>query len=124
MKILGFTDAVNECDLCGKSELKGTYCLEDFNGNVYHYGVTCGANAAGMTSKELSKEAKFVDFCKEIDLMVSVAKYDHYKMVAYRKAMKKGYNKDAFFVKHGTFSNTTPWETYYEYAHLTHAVAL
>jgi hypothetical protein len=39
-KIIGYTDTVTECDCCGKTELKGTYCilLEDVE---LYYGSVC-----------------------------------------------------------------------------------
>lgn len=39
-KIIAFTDSVNECDCCGKSGLKGTFCVE-IDGNEFYYGSTC-----------------------------------------------------------------------------------
>lgn len=40
-KVLGFTDSHNECDRCGKTELKGTYVIETFEGEILHLGSTC-----------------------------------------------------------------------------------
>lgn len=39
-KIIGYTDSVSECDCCGKTELKGTYCLE-IDGVELYYGSVC-----------------------------------------------------------------------------------
>lgn len=40
VKIIGFTDFQTTCDCCGKSELKGTYCIE-VNGEELYYGSSC-----------------------------------------------------------------------------------
>ena len=53
-KIIGFTDKVNECDCCGKTELKGTYCIS-IDGNEFYYGSTC-ATKKGVNKFELKKE--------------------------------------------------------------------
>jgi len=38
--IIGYTDSITECECCGKTELKGTYCL-DIDGTELYYGSTC-----------------------------------------------------------------------------------
>ena len=38
--IIGYTDSINECDCCGKTELKGTYCI-DLDGVELYYGSVC-----------------------------------------------------------------------------------
>lgn len=39
-EIIGFTDKINECECCGKNELKGTYCV-NINGEDFYFGSTC-----------------------------------------------------------------------------------
>lgn len=53
-KIIGFTDKVNECDCCGRTELKGTYCIS-IDGNEFYYGSSC-ATKKGVDKVELKKE--------------------------------------------------------------------
>lgn len=53
-KIIGFTDSVNECDCCGKSGLKGTFCVE-IDGNEFYYGSTCAFKKHGFEKKECDK---------------------------------------------------------------------
>lgn len=61
--ILGFTDEVTSCDLCGKPELKGTYVLQEYDaegnpvGDHVHFGSTCGRKAAGWTATEWKRES-------------------------------------------------------------------
>jgi len=65
-KIIGFTDKVNECDCCGRTDLKGTYCIS-IDGSEFYYGSSCAAKR-GVNKVELKKElstyqhtAKFVN---------------------------------------------------------------
>lgn len=61
-KILGFNDDVCECDICGKSELKGTYAMENVQtGEIFRAGSTCGAKMAGWSTKELVAKYKQVE---------------------------------------------------------------
>lgn len=65
-RVKGTTDDVTECELCGRQELKGTVVLAvlDEDGNeegVVYYGSSCGAKAAGWTTKEVRDAAKAAD---------------------------------------------------------------
>ena len=55
-KIIGYTDTVTEGDCCGKTELKGTYCilLEDVE---LYYGSVCAFKNHGINPDE-QKELK------------------------------------------------------------------
>ena len=53
LKIIGFTDKVNECDCCGKQNLKGTYCVT-IDGNEFYYGSSCATNK-GANKVELKE---------------------------------------------------------------------
>lgn len=53
-KIIGFTDKINNCDCCGRNELKGTYCVT-INGDEFYYGSTCAVKN-GFNKVELKKE--------------------------------------------------------------------
>lgn len=54
--IIGFTDSINECDCCGKTDLKGTFCVE-VDGDEFYYGSVCAFKEYGI-SKEDQKIAK------------------------------------------------------------------
>ena len=58
MKILGFTEENTACDLCGKTELKGTYAVEDDNGNIYYLGSSCIKNKYSLNQKEFKVKVK------------------------------------------------------------------
>jgi hypothetical protein len=65
-KVKGTTNEVTECELCGRVDLKGTIVLAtlDADGNeegVVYYGASCGAKAAGWTTKDVRKAAKTAD---------------------------------------------------------------
>lgn len=63
-RILGTTDDVTTCDLCGRDELKGTVVLVplDVDGNedgeVSYFGTSCAAKAAGWTVREVNAGVK------------------------------------------------------------------
>jgi len=62
----GFTQDINECECCGRSDLKGTVrmLLVDSDGNgelIGYYGVRCAAAHFGRTAKEIRSEAKAAD---------------------------------------------------------------
>lgn len=65
-RVRGATDDVTECERCGRPELKGTVVLEvldaDENGTgeLVYYGSSCGAKAAGWTTKHLKDEVRRV----------------------------------------------------------------
>lgn len=61
-KVIGYTDSVNECECCGKRELKGTYCVE-IDGVELYYGSVCAFKNHGISLEE-QKEIKAV-FTKE-----------------------------------------------------------
>lgn len=46
IKVLGYTTDFNQCECCGKSDLKGTVSILDLNTDVVlHFGTTCAVNA-------------------------------------------------------------------------------
>jgi len=62
-RVLGTTDDVTTCELCGKPELCGTVILGalDADGNVEgtaYYGSACAAKAAGWTTKAVRAGVK------------------------------------------------------------------
>lgn len=59
-KVLGTTDDVTECGICGKIELKGTMVL-DLDGEIIYAGFTCGARLAGKPVRELRTAAARAD---------------------------------------------------------------
>lgn len=52
--IIGYTDSIQECECCGKINLKGTYCL-DINGDEFYYGSVCAFKNHGITLDEQKK---------------------------------------------------------------------
>lgn len=61
-KIIGYTDSINECECCGKTELKGTFCIE-LDGVELYYGSTCAFKAHGVSDEEKKEAVK--NFKKE-----------------------------------------------------------
>lgn len=54
VKILGITDGVTTCDLCGKTGLYKTYAVENEHGDILYYGSTCIGKVFNV--KKLVKE--------------------------------------------------------------------
>lgn len=60
-RVLGTTDDVTTCELCGREDLRGTVVLETIDadgngtGDLVHYGSDCGARAAGWTTREMGR---------------------------------------------------------------------
>ncbi len=88
--IIGYTDSINECDCCGKVDLKGTYCVE-VDGVEFYFGSVCAFKNHGIGYKS-QKEAKKVFTTKA----KAVAKFDEMESVYVEK-----YNSmhESFLVK-------------------------
>jgi hypothetical protein len=116
-KIIGYTDSVNECDCCGRTELKGTYCIE-LDGVELYYGSVCAFKAHGVTEEE--KEVALIEFKakkvrikkeQELELMLAEGKTSDYaksKVLTFVK--KKGLNLVEFLKKN---ADKIEEETYY-----------
>jgi hypothetical protein len=56
---LGFTDSVTDCDCCGKTDLKGTYAIENLmTGDIMYFGCICAANRMNWSKKEFVTKYK------------------------------------------------------------------
>lgn len=62
-RVLGTTDDVTECGICGKVELKGTIAL-DSDGVTIYAGFTCGAKLAGRPVRDIRSDAQRADEAK------------------------------------------------------------
>lgn len=65
-RVIGSTDDVTQCDLCGRDELKGTVVLAELDADgielgYCYYGSSCAANAAGMTLKNVHTQTRNAD---------------------------------------------------------------
>ena len=58
MRILGLTEEMTTCDRCGKTELKGTYAVEDDSGMIYYLGSTCVKKRYQMNTKQFNLKIK------------------------------------------------------------------
>lgn len=58
-KNLGFTEEVTSCDCCGRTDLKGTYCIENLEtGAIMYYGCVCAAHRMKWSKKEFTTRYK------------------------------------------------------------------
>lgn len=56
---LGFTEDVTACDCCGKTDLKGTYCIENLQtGEIMYFGCVCAAKRMQWSKKEFTTKYK------------------------------------------------------------------
>lgn len=61
-QVLGTTDEVTTCGLCGRDDLKSTVVLAPQDGgDPVFYGSDCGARAAGWTVREIERAARNAD---------------------------------------------------------------
>lgn len=59
IKVLGYTTDFNQCECCGKSDLKGTVSILDLNTDVVlHFGTTCAVNTNKYDDLNALKLAK------------------------------------------------------------------
>ena len=96
-KILGFNADVCECDVCGKSELKGTYAIEDLEtGEIFRAGSTCGAKIAGWSTKVFTKKVKESELAKkeakEIALRSSIEYIEYQKAIDFLNKESEEFN--------------------------------
>jgi hypothetical protein len=59
-RVAGTTDDANECEICGKTDLRGTVILDTGNGHVYA-GSDCAARLTGRPVKEIRTAAARAD---------------------------------------------------------------
>lgn len=85
--IIGYTDSITECECCGKTELKGTFCL-DIDGVELYYGSTCAFKSHGVTTDE-QKKAKAV-FSKKVKNEKLIEKYITPLQVQMKEALESG----------------------------------
>lgn len=121
-KIIGYTDSVNECDCCGRTELKGTYCIE-LDGVELYYGSVCAFKSHGVTKEE--KEIAVNEFKvkknrvkkeQQLNLMLSESRgtdFDKRKIIAFVR--KKGFDFVEFLKKHAQSTEKELHYTVYQY---------
>lgn len=116
-KIIGFTDKVNECDCCGRTELKGTYCIY-IDGNEFYYGSSCASNTIKVSSDYIKKEIKKIELELTIKELVENAKTELSQRNALKLALKKGFDKIDFFLKFGKIEEENDFGCFYNYANI------
>ena len=60
MKLLGITDCVNECDCCGKTDLKCTVAFRTEDCQIVYYGRTCATNHYRQPAKAINSELRAI----------------------------------------------------------------
>ena len=117
-KIIGFTDKITDCDCCGKTNLKGTYCIS-IEGEEFYYGSTCASKIINVSCDEIKKEVKKIELEKNIDELVINAKSQYKQNEALRTAIKKGISKNDFLLKYGEVIDVVLDAKCYQYGSYT-----
>lgn len=86
-KVLGFEEAINACDCCGKTNLKGTFAVEREDGETLYFGSVCVTRHTGRDAKAVRKEAK--DATQERLNRASTEFNSHPAELAYRAKLKE-----------------------------------
>ena len=89
-KVIGFTDSVNECDCCGKSGLKGTFCVS-IDGQEFYYGSTCAFKKHGFDKKEVENSVKLYN--NKLDSFSRLAGKQLRKELGFNNVSETQYNE-------------------------------
>jgi len=121
-KIIGYTDSINECDCCGKIDLKGTYCVE-IDGEQLNYGSVCAFKVQGITyddQKEIKKTfVKRIKAEEKLKLMESQHNGSEYSLVKmFRFVEAKKLDIMAFINKYGKKSDENDFYIAYQIGHV------
>lgn len=57
-RALGTDDSINECDCCGRVDLKFTVAIELDSGEIVHYGQVCAGRNTGKSRSQIAVEIK------------------------------------------------------------------
>lgn len=60
MRLLGITDCVNECDCCGKTDLKCTVAFLTTDLQIVYYGRTCATKHYQQPTKVINSELRTI----------------------------------------------------------------
>lgn len=95
IKILGYTTDFQECECCGKRNLKGTISLVDLDTEVIlHFGSTCAVNANKYDNMQAYEKAK-----KEIE--AAIKDFEAFEKLARLNAQQES---RALSIKSATFA--------------------
>ncbi len=116
-RIVDYTDGVNECDCCGKQDLKGTYVVT-FNDEVTYLGSVCAFKIHGVTfdeqkniKKTYKAKIKSADKLKQMEESYPKTAYHVSKMLKFVESKKL--DVMAFILKYGKLMEETNF--YYAY---------
>ena len=121
-KIIGYTDSINECDCCGRVDLKGTYCVE-LDGEELYFGSICAFKVHGITEDEQKEMKKtFVKRVKAEDKLKAMeAEHngtEHSLVKMFRFVEAKKLDVMAFINKYGKKFDENDYYTAYSIGHV------
>lgn len=137
LRIIGYTDTVNECDCCGKTGLKVTYVMANDDNDEFYYGSECGAKAAGWSTdefkaniKKIKAEQKTQLLIAELEKSISTIKHSMYKgAILYNEfeeqkivniIYKKKLDLKYFVTKYGRLFEENDNYVAYKFGHVVH----
>ncbi len=74
-QIIGFTDQITDCECCGKSNLKGTFCLL-VDGVEKYFGSSCTFKKHTINSDESKEIKNYVSFARKQTIINCKGKND------------------------------------------------
>ena len=105
-KVHRFTDSVTECDCCGKTDLKGTFCVE-LDGEELYFGSVCAMKNHGVDENVLKiAKRKFLNLPTYKFMVVSNTDHkefvDRYSKYVVKEIVEFASRKDAteYYNKH------------------------
>jgi hypothetical protein len=88
--IQGITDERNECDCCGRTNLKSTVALTDNESSeTVYFGVTCAARARGQSAREVNQAVRDAE-ARAAKTADDLARARHAKWVAHLMKVTNG----------------------------------
>lgn len=74
-EIKGYTDSINECDCCGKENLKGTYIMVSEYEEIKHFGSSCAIKANPFLKEEIISKDKQLKKILKVDGVLILIQY-------------------------------------------------
>lgn len=94
-KIIAFTDEVCSCDCCGKTDLKGTYVIENVvTGVTRFYGSVCAFKVFNLTAQELKSGVKEAE-----KVAIEAAKNELRETIEYKNYTQQMIDREPLLLK-------------------------
>lgn len=85
--LIGYTDSIQTCECCGKTNLKGTFCLE-INGIELYYGSTCALKSHGINEEDQINSLNKFKLSNKINELIDLRINSLYNKTIEKKILK------------------------------------